>query len=112
MQHMIYYHGTGSEFKPGDVLTPEGVPEKARNYNFCKGWVYFTARRETAMTFAYGAAYFPGGQTRRVGGKARLYQVAAPKEWKDDPHLPKGAARRTKRLRVIRELKVRPREDL
>lgn len=97
-----FYHGTnGHDFKPGDVLTPEGAP--ARSTSRKNGFVYYTSSLRTA------AGYAGSGKSA-----AHVYAVQAlhPEGQPAKRHLkdPNGAAfgneeaYRARALRVLHEV--------
>lgn len=102
-----FYHGTRSDFEPGQMLTPQG--RKAKNFadpNNVGQHVYFTGQLA-------GAAFY--ADMAKGGGSGRIYQVRPTGKYADDPTSlsetgtnPTKSFRTRKPVEVLRE--VQPHE--
>lgn len=100
-----FYHGTKSELKPGDELTP-GFGSNFQDDRVSKN-IYFSARVDTAAWGAQLATALAG-----VEGRGRIYIVEPLGPFEDDPNVtnkrfpgnPTRSYRTRDALRVVAEL--------
>lgn len=101
-----FYHGTKSELKPGDELTP-GFGSNFHDDRVSNN-IYFTTLVDTAAWGAQLATALAGGE-----GRGRIYIVEPLGPFEDDPNVtnkrfpgnPTRSYRTRSALRVISELK-------
>jgi Rifampin ADP-ribosyl transferase len=92
-----FFHGTTSEFKPGDMLSPDGAKAHGHFENNSKGYVHFSE-------YSSGGADYAEGRAGDYGGTPRVYQVHPTGDYETDPNDMGGSHRSKSPLRVVREL--------